>query len=181
MHWKSMIALGTIVVLALGAAIYRPSDSSHAIGLINRHGGKARHGFMLESGQRLYTLIATATVLPPVRGDVRVALQGEPVMDYAIYDSKPVIDFGLHRRPHLENNVLHAVQPRDRLALWVVMRPQGADGNSTGLLSPPTPLTDNSAGTNSPLALVFNEVRSGNEVLRIPVHFTDLMEARHGH
>lgn len=180
MRWKSISALLLAILLSAGAASYQFGDSAHAIGLINKKGGKARHGFLLKPGQDRYTLIATATVLPPVHGDIRVTLQGKPAMDYAIYDSRPPIDLNIHRRPLFSENVLLGVEPRDRLALWVVMRPGDAGEGAAGWLSAPTPLSGNSGIHDEPLALVFTDQANQQEVLRIPVIFTGREGAQHG-
>lgn len=177
MPWKSLSAFVLVALLATGAALYRFGDSAHAIGLLNQRGGKARHPFHLTSGQDLYTLIATASVLPPVRGDIRVELRGRPAMDYVLYDSLPIIDLGLHRRPKLQGGVLHGVIPRDRLALWIVMRP--AANKEPGWLGSPTPLKRSSGRSDTPLALIFSELHSDLELLRIPVTFSDPRGGRH--
>jgi len=180
MHWKSISALLFAILLSAGAASYRFGDSAHAIGLINKKGGMARHGFRLDPGLDRYTLIATATVLPPVRGDLQVVLQGNPAMDYAIYDSPPLIDLGFHRRPRFRENVLWGVEPRDRLALWIVMRPGEGRESSAGWLAAPTPLTGRSDSSDEALALVFNDRKNQQEVLRIPIEFSGPGGTQHG-
>ena len=182
MRWKSALVFALSILVALVAAGYRYADSSHAMGLLTMKGGKARHGFQIRSGENLYALIATASVLPPVRGDVRVSLEGEPAMNYAIYNTEPIIDLGLHRKPRLENGILYGVQPRDRLAFWVMMQPQvQTEGqHAAGWLHTPTALTGDSSSADHPLALRFTDLRTGRELLRIPVVFTDKEEMHHG-
>lgn len=119
---KSLIIFILTVLVSLAAAKYRWGDSAHAIGLMSVNGGKARHPSHLESGWDHYTQITTATVLPPYRGDLRVALEGYPPQDYEIRFSAPVIDLGFRRLPVFRDNILHDVRPRDRLAFWVLMR-----------------------------------------------------------
>jgi len=106
------------VCISLLAATYRWTDSAHSIGLIKAKGGEARHASTLESGKDTYTLIATATVIPPYRGDARVVLEGDPELDYKIYSSDPVIDLKIRRQPKFKDNVL---------ALWVVIKPPVLD------------------------------------------------------
>lgn len=110
------------VCISLLGATYRWADSAHSIGLIKASGGKARHASSFESGKSAYALIATATVIPPYQGDARVVLEGNPAMDYRIYSSEPVIDLGIRRHPEFRDNVLYDLRPKDRIALWVVMK-----------------------------------------------------------
>ncbi len=122
MHIKSLITFFLAVLVSLAAATHRWGDSSHAIGLMSANGGKTRHPSFLKNGWDRYTQITTATVLPPYHGDVSVALEGYPSLDYEIRLSAPVVDLGMHRLPVFKDNILYDLQPRDRLALWVHMR-----------------------------------------------------------
>lgn len=115
------------VCISLLGATYRWTDSAHSIGLIKASGGEARHPSTFESGKSGYTLISTATVIPPYRGDARVVLEGDPAIDYKIYSSAPVIDLGIRRKPQFRDDVLYDLQPKDRIALWVVMNPPVLD------------------------------------------------------
>lgn len=124
---KKILFFTIAVCISLLGATYRWADSAHSIGLIKASGGEARHPSTLGSGYPLYTLIATATVIPPYRGDARVVLEGSPELDYKIYSSDPVIDLGLRRQPKLRDNVLYDLQPKDRIALWVVIKPPVLD------------------------------------------------------
>jgi hypothetical protein len=179
-NWLFFIAAAG---LALAAASWRPGDSSHAMGLLTAGGGKVRHGFHLEAGHGVYSLIATATVLPPVGGDIQVVLEGRPEMDYNIYPSDPVIDLGIHRRPIWKDGVLRQVLPKDRLALWVVMRPRNngvaaaGDGDGSVLSCCPwgelpeqsSPVGRADAG--STLALAFYQLPDSRPLLKIPIRF----------
>jgi len=127
MKAKSIFFFILAVAVSFLAASYRWGDSAHAIGVIKASGGTARHASVLASGEGTYTLIATAAVIPPYRGDARVVLEGEPRIDHAIYLSGPVVDLGLRRNPELRDNVICGLQPRDRIALWVVMKPPMTD------------------------------------------------------
>lgn len=127
MKVKSIVFFVIAVAAALLAATYRWGDSAHAIGLIRAAGGAARHPAYLSSGKESYTLIATATVIPPYRGDARVVLEGEPRIEHGIYLSEPVVDLGIRRNPALRDNVIYDLRPKDRIALWVVMKPPAID------------------------------------------------------
>jgi YHS domain-containing protein len=123
---KVAFLMGAIAVSTL-AAWYRWSDSAHAIGIIRRGGGTARHPVALQGGRDAYVLIATATVIPPYRGDVRVAVEGDPPMAFDLEVSRPVVDLGLHRWPVLEGRTLRGLSPRDRVALWLRLGPPEGD------------------------------------------------------
>ncbi|MHB8882720.1 MAG: YHS domain-containing protein [Thermodesulfovibrionales bacterium] len=120
---RKILFFALAVCISLLGATYRWTDSAHSIGLIKASGGEARHPSTLESGKSGYTLIATATVIPPYQGDARVALEGNPGIDHKIFSSEPVIDLGLRRKARFRDNVLYDLQPKDRIALWVVMNP----------------------------------------------------------
>lgn len=126
MRAKTLVVFFLSVAVCAAAASYHFYDSAHTIGLIKAGGGEARHPILLDRGRDSYTLIATATVVPPYRGDVRVAVEGEPAMDFMIYNSEPVVDLGVFRHPAFRNNVLYDLRPKDKIALWVVMKPKGS-------------------------------------------------------
>jgi len=113
--------------LSLLAASHRFGDSAHAMGVISQRGGKARHPVHLPAGRDRYTLVVTATVLPPFRGDVTVAVDGDPAPRFAVYPSEPVVDLGVVRRPHFLQGAFRGVQPGDRIALWLRITPPEVD------------------------------------------------------
>lgn len=116
---KSAAALAATVLVATAAAAWRWPDSAHAMGVIKKGGGTARHPVALPAGPERYEVVLTAPVLPPWRGDARVELEGEPPLDWSMEVAHPVIDLGLHRWPRQEGRVLRGLAPGDRLALWV--------------------------------------------------------------
>ncbi len=124
---KKIIIFIVTVGVSLLAASHRWNDSAHAIGVIKADGGTARHPISLESGEDSYMLIATATVLPPYRGDVRVVLEGEPAMEYEIHSSGPIVDLGLYPWPAFKEGIFYGLKPKDRPALWVKMKPPVLD------------------------------------------------------
>ena len=127
MKGKSVIFFVIAFVASFLAATYRWGDPAHSIGLIKASGGEARHPAYLRSGEDSYALIATATVIPPYRGDARVVLEGKPHIDHRVYLSGPVVDLGIRRNPELKADVIHGLQPQDRIALWVVIKPPAID------------------------------------------------------
>ncbi len=147
------------LALSTLAAWWRWPDSAHAMGVLRQGGGAARHPVRFDPGRDRYSLVATAPVIPPYRGDVRVSLQGDPPIPFSLEAGRPVIDLGLHSWPRLEGNVLRGVKPLDRLTLWVQLEPQ----------VPP-------AGSYQ---LAFHDEATGRPLLSIPVRFATKEEA-HG-
>ena len=175
-RWKTFMVFITAVAISGVAANYRFGDSAHAIGMLSVKGGKARHPFMVKSGMDRYYLIMTGVVLPPLKGDVRVALEGEPAMNYAIYNSEPVVDLGIHRRPEFEVDLMTGVQSRDTMALWIEMEPQSYDflfGDAPEISSFGKSSTLGPNG-NQPLSLNFYANDTGAQLLGIPVVYSDL-------
>jgi YHS domain-containing protein len=202
---KSIAFFFFAVALSLLAATYRWGDSAHAIGLIRASGGEARHAAYLTAGKTGYTLIATATVIPPYRGDARVVLEGDPPIDHEVHLSEPVVDLGIRRNPHLRGDVLHGLRPKDRIALWVVMRPPAVDpvcgmayqegfietsfagekfffcneGCAAAFRRDPAKYRDN-AGLLGQYRLALYDTKSGRPVLTVPVIFKGKGEAADG-
>jgi Cu+-exporting ATPase len=127
MNKTNIAAFTAAVMFFLAAANTRFGDSAHAIGVIKANGGSARHASHLDAGKDGYTLIATATVIPPYRGDARITLEGEPKLDYKLYSSGPVLDLGIRRHPVFRDDTLSDLQPKDRIAVWAVIKPPAVD------------------------------------------------------
>ena len=92
--------MGTAVVLAGVLYVYflggfvRPNlnDSAHAVGMINAKGGSVRHPVELEINDALFgqfRILLTASVLPPVSGDLIVELTGPEELDYTVSSRYP--------------------------------------------------------------------------------------------
>jgi hypothetical protein len=148
----SIATFVSVAILSVVAAAYRFDDSAHAIGMISKSGGHARHPIQVAAGLERYTFIVTATVIPPFRGDVSVTVDGpgRPEVDVAF--TEPVIDLGLRRRPRFRDGVLHGLRPRDRIALWVVLKNQKGSGGLRGKHD-----------------IVFRDLATDRPVLTVPV------------
>jgi len=157
MRPRNIIVFIIAAAVSLVAAEHRWGDSGHAVGLVRAQGGEARHPIALDSGRNLYSLIVTATVVPPYRGDARLVLEGIPETEYEIHFSEPVIDLPLRRRPEFRDNVLYGLQPGDRVALWVVLRP--------------------STAARGKYTLAFQDTQTDRSVLSVPVIFREEGEA----
>lgn len=122
MNGKLILIFIVSVVLFMVAATYRFHDSAHAMGMIRKGGGMARHPALLDKDRDSYVLIATAGVVPPYQGDARVVLEGDPDLTATFHNSGPVLDLGIHRHPEFRNNTYYDLRPRDRVALWVKIK-----------------------------------------------------------
>lgn len=123
----------TVLVFAISAAFftlaatYRFHDSAHAMGMIRKGGGMARHPALLDKDRETYMLIATAGVMAPYRGNARVVLEGDPNLVATFYNSEVPVDLGVYRHPRFRDNTYYDLRPKDRIALWVkIRRSQGA-------------------------------------------------------
>ncbi len=201
---KNVLFFVLAALISLSAAVFRWDDSAHSIGLIKASGGEARHPAFLGSGRGRWILIATATVIPPYRGNTKVVLEGKPEINYQIFSSGPFVDLGIRRLPEFKNNTLYGLQPKDRVALWVVMHPPQVDhvcgipcrngdipsshkGNRYCFCSESCRATferdperylprDPQPQTYS---LTFYDVKTGKSVLRVPIIFKGEGEQSH--
>jgi len=186
MRLKTILVFLGAAGLSLLAANHRFLDSAHSIGLIKAGGGKARHPVVLEPGYDRYTLITTAAVIPPYRGDARVVLEGLPGMNYTLYNSEPAIDLSPYRHPDFRDGTFYGLQPRDRIALWVVMQPQpgweapkGEDHASASTGSDCCEVGEGHAPGEEVVkvetapVLAFFDTKSGRRLLDVPIHFSD--------
>ncbi len=151
---KNSLVLLSAIAFFLAAAWYRPGDSGHAMGVLSRGGGRARHPVQLPGGGHRYTLVVTGTVQPPYRGDARIVVEGSPALSYAVQGSDPVVDLGLRHHPSFDGSKLSGLRPRDRFTVWIVMR--SGPGRSA---------------LHGRYSVAFYDVADGRPVLRIPVVF----------
>jgi hypothetical protein len=159
---RAIVAVAVAVAVSLVAAGFRFGDSAHAIGLLTSQGGRARHPFHLAGGYSRYTLVVTATVLPPYRGDARVRVDGCEPWRWSVYDSEPAMRLPFRRRPEMRDLVYRDLRPRDRLAFWVVLK------------------HDSAVETGDGCSVVLADEETGATVLRIPIHFAKGTEVEHG-
>lgn len=124
---KKLLVFVVIAAGSLLASWYSFGDSAHAMGMISATGGRALHPVHLPSGLQRYTIVVTATVLPPYSGDARVAVEGTPELDVSLHGSNPVIDLGFRHRPLFEQRTFVGLRPRDRLTMWAVLRTPALD------------------------------------------------------
>jgi len=119
--WNKYAVLASSVAISLVAATHRWSDTAHAIALVTAKGGVVRHGFTFPPGPGRKTLIASVAFLPPYRGDVRVALEGSPPLDWELHLSEPGVDVGVRKLPRLEDRTLLGIEPTDSVTLWAIV------------------------------------------------------------
>ncbi len=124
---RKLAFLAVAVAVSTLAAWYRWPDSAHAIGVIKKGGGTARHPVSLQPGQDSYVVVATAPVIPPWRGDAVVSVEGDPEPAWEVEVSRPIVDLHLRRWPRQDGTRIRGLEPKDRLALWVKLTPPPAD------------------------------------------------------
>jgi len=173
------------VALSLLAATYRFNDSAHAMGVLKKGGSMARHPAVLNSRDGRATLIVTARVVPPYRGDARVVLEGAPGHTCTMYNAEPAVRFPFHHRPAFAGSVYSDLRPHDKVALWVVLKPAGEVATAAG----PPPASDatdcclTGEGEGAPVGapsrrprvsgpqLAFYDLKSNERLLAVPIRF----------
>jgi YHS domain-containing protein len=116
------------VAVSLLAASHRWNDSAHAITTVSNKGGSVRHAVELKGGEDRYTIVVTSTVIPPYRGDIKMALEGEPQIPYEIRSSLPPrFNLGVHKWYSIEGDIVKSVKPRDKFILWLILKPNPVD------------------------------------------------------
>ncbi len=157
---------GVLLFFVLGMVV-RPlqTDLAHTIGVLNAKGGSAAHGAQYELGSGFfgrYTVLVTASVVPPVAGDIDMELVGPAPVNYQLTSRfPPRVPILNGRRPwyRLEGQTLKGVKPGDSVAVYVKVR------------EPVTP---------GDYALVFTNAASKQEYLRMPISFTAAPAAEGG-
>jgi YHS domain-containing protein len=119
MSWAGWFWLATSLTVSTAAAVWRWPDSAHAIASLRQGGGTARHPVVLAAGPERYMVVVTAPVSPPWHGDARLAIEGEPPLEFEAQLSRPVVNLGLRHLPTMEGRVVRGLEPGDRIALWV--------------------------------------------------------------
>jgi hypothetical protein len=192
---RAVIIFAISVAVFTLAATHRFHDSAHAIGMLKKGGGLVRHPVRLDGEKPSASLIVTARVVPPYRGDARVVLEGAPGYSYAIHNAEPAIRLPFHHRPTFRDNVYHNLRPNDKVALWVIMHHRGTvptapqrhpDGDSSescceqaGASGEPGKKDRQGFGRKGPL-LAFYDIRSNERLLTVPISFIGTEGDRHG-
>ena len=117
---------GILAVFLLGGLV-RPmqNDNAHLIGILTAKGGVATHAGHIPMGSALfgsYTIMLTAKVTPPVKGDIKVELTGPAPLSYQVASRYPPTVPLLNRfHPwyRFENNIVKGVVPGDDFVLVV--------------------------------------------------------------
>ncbi|MCL4560365.1 MAG: hypothetical protein M1281_07110 [Chloroflexi bacterium] len=131
LFWSGKSIFVGIVIFGFLSGILQPiqNDTAHAIGLLNMQGGKALHEVHLVFGEGLFgrfTLLLTATVIPPVSGDILLEVSGPEKLDYSASSRYPPV-IPILNRFHtwfsFENNLHKGVQPGDSLLIVMRIKP----------------------------------------------------------
>ena len=119
--------LGGILFVVLLTSVIRPRqlDNAHMIGILTPKGGRAIHAGTLYLGQDLggaYSLTLTASVLPPVSGDILIEFTGSEPLRYTVSSRNPPVlpvTNRLHPWYQFEEQTLRGVQPFDDLVIHI--------------------------------------------------------------
>ena len=136
LFWSGRFFFAGILIFGLLSGILQPvqNDTVHAVALLNMKGGQAMHPAHFVLGEGLFgrfTLLLTATVLPPVRGDILFEINGPEELEYSVASRYPPV-IPLINRSHpwfsFEKNVHKGVQPGDSLLLVMRIKPPKEPG-----------------------------------------------------
>lgn len=192
---RNLIYFVGAVALSTLAAWWRWPDSAHVIGTLRRGGAAPRHGVVLEPGPAAYRLVATAAVIPPWRGDARVSLEGDAAFEWSLALDEPVVDLGLHDFPRLDGDVIRGLAPRERIALWLTLRPRAGVDPVCGMpCGAEAPVEDGrcfcsaacrdahrAGGPRTSASLAFRDAATGAPLLTVPVGYGAGGGAGHAH
>jgi hypothetical protein len=171
MSIKTITAFLLAVAVCGVAATHRFHDSAHAMGTLKRGGGQARHPALLDRDRDSWVLIATAGVVPPFRGNARVALEGNQGLGATFHNAGPAVNLGLHHRPEFRADTYYDLRPGDRIALWVKLSRNIQHDECVS----------EQAGTRRPeAALAFYDTATDARLLTIPIRFIG-KEGGNGH
>lgn len=172
MNIKTITAFLLAVAVCGVAATHRFHDTAHAMGTLKRGGGQARHPALLDQDRKSWILIATAGVVPPFRGNARVALEGNPGLEATFHNARPAVNLGLHHRPEFRADTFHDLRPGDRIALWVKLSRNVQHDECT----------HGQAGTQRrATTLTFYDTATDARLLTIPIRFIGKGGDGHGH
>jgi hypothetical protein len=196
MKFSTIALFGLSVVISAVAAHHRFHDSVHAMGMLKSGGGSARHPAVLDKERDSYVLIATAGVVPPFRGNARVALEGGRGLSATFHNAEPAVNFGFHHRPEFRGDTYYDLRPKDRIALWVRITrkvpPERASARTAASIpAEADALTDcpqHLAGGGLPAGknrsagpeLAFYDTATNDRLLGIPIRFVAPGGASHG-
>lgn len=134
--------LAGILFFGLLSGILNPvqNDTVHAVALLSMKGGQAMHPAHFTLGEGLFgrfTLLLTATAIPPVHGDVVVEINGPEQLEYQVASRYPPV-VPLINRSHawfsFMDGVHRGVQPGDSLLLVMRIKPPKEPGEYQILL-----------------------------------------------
>ncbi len=135
--------LGGVLFIVLLSAFLRPRqiDNAHTIGILTAKGGKAIHEGQLYLGDDLlgnFTVILTAQVVPPVKGDIVVRLTGPENLVYTVTSRNPPalpITNRAHAWYRFNGQTLSGVRPGDDLILYLKIKAPTQPGSYEVTLS----------------------------------------------
>jgi len=158
---KHLLIIGLTIIITLSvctiAAMYTSPNFGHSVTMITKNGGISRHPVLLGLNKDKYIVLVTGTVKSPYKGNVKVVLEGNPIIDYKIYSQYPPnLKLGIHKFHDFEDNTIKNISSWEKFMLTVFIKPK------------------NKIDKESNYNLKFYDLNSTNIVLSIPIIFKEL-------
>jgi hypothetical protein len=174
---RLLLAAALLIALAIVVVALRSVSYSARSGCFGDR-ATAIEPFQLEPGNGLYLLCFSGEISGEFQGNLRIALEGTPAMNYRLVNLAPIKYFGRSQGGGLNNELLRGLKPGDKLAILVVMQPQLVKVTGIGVpmasCCVPAKISSSStlgAGDPLPLTLSMIEEASGKPLLQIPIRF----------
>lgn len=138
---EASLFLGVLFVGLLGFIRPYQEDLAHIVGIPTMGGGRVLHGAHFELGKEFLgkdTIFLTASVTPPISGDIKVNLIGPEELDYELSSRNPPgvpLVNGNHPWYRFEGDMIKGVQPGDDLVVVVAITPPKSPGEYEMILS----------------------------------------------
>jgi hypothetical protein len=139
LFWSGKSALLGVAIFGFLSGILQPiqNDTVHSVGILTTQGGKTMQPAQFVFGEGLFgrfTFLLTATVAPPVRGDILLEITGPEKLEYSVSSRYPPV-VSIFNRLHtwftFDRNMYKGVQPGDSLLLVLRIKPPNAPGKYT--------------------------------------------------
>jgi hypothetical protein len=131
---EASLFVGVFFVGLLGFVRPFQKDLAHVVAIPTMGGGRVMHAAHFELGGEMFgrdTIFLTATITPPIRGDIRVRLEGPEPLEYSLSSRNPPglpLYNGTHPWYRFEGDTIKGVRPGDDLVVVVTVKPPASPG-----------------------------------------------------